>query len=1038
MPAPRPLRHLGFAIVRTPVLPMAQWLTHAAQGKGGDGWQCRADSAQRLFRRPLVAEAICIASPGLHARLKHWHWRLRDADDRKTLAAFERYLNRMCFRATPFGLFSTVSYAPLLPGQPWTLDEAAAGAAPERVARPDGEALFALCGQVQDGAPATATRYTVNASLYRVGTGYRYMDWTSTGSTGRNYQLGEIDGHPVIDELVERMGDRLLDCGSIAALLDDIGRREDVDVAALVDDLVAAKVLLPAVSVDPLNADPPGALAAALVRHPAHAAAGEELSRLNAMLRAVPPDHALEHYQHADRRIRELTGAAPAGLAIQVDAFRKHAGMAVDAGEVEAAIGALDWLMDRFSVRHGPLDSFCDSFTRRYGSGTVPLMEVLDPEAGIGFGQAAVSNKLLAALGIKRPPVPSAQVTLTPLDHLLLSMLQRDPGLMAAPEVTITRADAAGLALAREGSDGNGMTAVLNFPVLRTAERTAVLAGLDHEGTLNWLTRFCHGDERIAAAARAHARQVESESGAEIVHAEIAYLPQARAVNVLSRPPLWTWRVNLAEAAAEPGAHDLPVSDLMLSVRGKEVYLWSRRLRKRVIPHRTSAHRIEDGFNTAPYRFLCTLCSHGMRLPRLDWGEVFASLDYRPRLRFESLVLAPARWRIRAEALAQLQDGPQALRTLLAERRLPQRVELAEGDNRLLLDLDDEVDIEQLTRMAKKGRELLLVEVLDDLGDATHASDSAPAYRHQVVVPLHRTAPAAPAAAAFGRDLVQVPMDEALYVKLYGGQETLDGRVLPQVAAWVAHQRQQDAIGNWFFIRYAERGWHLRLRVFPRAGQDGPVLHSLVQLAEDLYQRGWIARFEFSPYERETLRYGGRAHVAANEALFGIDSDLAAAILCGQPFGPGAEPARWSVALLAIDALLRDYGLSLADRLALATRLAAGFRAEFGLPNRQLASLGDWYRRHGREMVAALRCDQRAPAWSVSLWRLLDSVSARRRALAGPLRAADPQLEMAASQVHMLCNRLFMAQNREFEVLVYDFLARAYRTLVSMPAAEEE
>jgi hypothetical protein len=44
---------------------------------------------------------------------------------------------------------------------------------------------------------------------------------------------------------------------------------------------------------------------------------------------------------------------------------------------------------------------------------------------------------------------------------------------------------------------------------------------------------------------------------------------------------------------------------------------------------------------------------------------------------------------------------------------------------------------------------------------------------------------------------------------------------------------------------------------------------------------------------------------------------------------------------------------------------------------------------------------------------------------------------MLASQVHMLCNRLFVAQNREFEVLVYDFLARAYRALAAMPGQDK-
>jgi hypothetical protein len=170
------------------------------------------------------------------------------------------------------------------------------------------------------------------------------------------------------------MADRILDCQSVAALVADIGSQEDIDLAALVEDLVAAKVLLPAVVVDPLHADPAGALAAALSRIPAHAAAGAQLAELNGRLHALPATQAIEHYPQADRDIRALAGIEPGHLPVQVDTFRRHPLMAVDAAEVEAAIGAFDWLMDRFSFRHGPLDSFCDAFSKRYGSGMVPLM----------------------------------------------------------------------------------------------------------------------------------------------------------------------------------------------------------------------------------------------------------------------------------------------------------------------------------------------------------------------------------------------------------------------------------------------------------------------------------------------------------------------------------------------------------------------------------------------------------------------------------------------------------------------------------------
>ncbi|GAB3459014.1 lantibiotic dehydratase [Massilia terrae] len=1020
MDAPRPLQHAGFAVVRTPALPMQEWLAHAASASGeGDPWQRRADSARALFRRPLVAEAVYIASPSFHARLKRWDWRLRGAVDRKMLAAFERYLNRMCFRATPFGVFSTVSYAPLEHRAGWTLDDAAARAPVERAVRIDGEAMCTLCEKLHNPAADPALRYAVNASLYRAGDGFRFVDWTHRGRADRAYQIGEIDSHPLVDALLERMGERRLDPAAIAALVDELAREEDIDLPGLLDDMVAARVLLPALAPDPLNAAPSAALAAALSQHPAHTGDGARLAHLGEGLRAIPAEHALEHYMHFDRAIRDFSGADPLGLSLQVDAFRRDPSMAVDAALVDAATLALDWLMDRFSVRHGPLDSFCDAFVQRYGNGMVPLMEALDPECGVGYGHTVMSDKLLAGLGIAGP-APRAQAALSPLDRHLLALVQHDPALLTAPEIRITRDDAASLPLTREGHGGSGMAMVLHFPMMG-GERAIALDGIDPDGAINWFSRFGHGEERIVEASRAFVRQVENGDGDDVLHAEIGFLAQARAVNLLSRTPLWSWRINIADPAIEGGACELPVSDLMIAVTGKDIQLWSRRLRKRVIPHLTSAHNAADPFNPPVYRFLCALRSHGMRVPKLAWGELFKQFDYLPRLRFESIVIAPARWRIAKASFPALQDGAPALRALVAERRVPRHVELVEGDNRLVLDLDDPIDILQLLRATKKGQDLLLAEVLDDMADAD------PAWRHELVVPLYRPSPAPVRQPAFARDLEQVPFAEALYVKLYGGQETLDKCVLPELAAWAAQQRKLGAANDWFFIRYADPGWHLRLRVFPRAGHDGALLAQLVQLAERLRGRGRIARFEFAAYERETIRYGGREHIGASEALFCIDSELAAAILAGEETAP-----RWQVALLAIDALLRDFGMHPSRKLALAEKLAAGYRDEFKLAKSQQAALGDLYRRHAREMLACLRRDAQAPVWSRELWNLLDGVSARRSALAAPLLAADAQLSIVSSHVHMLCNRLFMAQNREFEVVVYDFLARSYRALAAM------
>lgn len=1039
---------MGYSVPRMPALPIRDWVIHtrSAHGAGGDtddAWQRRADSARNYFLRPMVAEAIYIASPGFHDRLLNWDWRLRGSDDRKMLTSFERYLNRMCFRCTPFGMFSTVSYAPLQaePGQ-WLLDSAAAQAPIERAARIDGEALGILCEKL-NRVPDRETLYAVNASLYSIGDSYRFNDWKPGPGTDRIYDLAAIDGHPLIDALIRSMQGRAVGIATLENLLAERAQAEDIDLGALIEDLIKAKVLVPTISLDPLNANPTRALAATLAAHPTHAAVGERLRELDAQLRALAPATPVEQYIQLDREIRDLTGAKPKGVAIQVDAFRKHDNLAIDAARVEAAVAAIDYLSERFSFRYNSLDAFCDSFNRRYGRGAVPLMEALDNEAGIGYEAGVLPNKLLDKLGIRRRTDKRNPVTPSEFDELLLRLIQRDPMLLSSREIRLAREDVDQLPLARSGTDGPGMHAILHFPMMRQTDgaraRTTVLGGLGVSGAVHWVSRFCHGDQRLHEASREYARQVEAESPAEVIHAEITYLPNGRMANVLTRAPIWTYRINLVDPPIEPGAFDLSLSDLVLTVNGKEVCLWSRRLAKRVIPHLTSAHNAKQPRNLTVYKFLAALQTQGLRIPKLDWGTMFQAFEYRPRLRFEDLVLAPARWHIRGRTLAKLGrlpaagQGP-ALRAILAERRAPRRIELEERDNTLVLDLDDALDFEQLLRLAKKGRELVFSEVLEDF-DEEGLVDGELAWRHEVIVPLRRPAVAAARTAPppqFQRDQVKVPAAQALFVKLYGGHETLDTQMLPLALDWLARQRAAGNVERWFFIRYGDPDWHLRLRVFPPPGRHGQALVQLMQLAEQAQQAGIASRYEFSAYEREMVRYGGPRLIGHHEDLFCIDSDLVAAMLHGEVFS-AAQPARWAVALVAIDALLADFGLAVPQRLSLMAGLAASFKEEFRLSKQQTIALGDEYRKHARDVLAALRRSDQAPAWSRELYTLLDGVSARRRAVAAQIMRASPptshELSMVSSQVHMLCNRLFHAQNREYEVLVYDYLARAYRSL---------
>src|SRR3954453_2569686 len=102
------------------------------------------------------------------------------------------------------------------------------------------------------------------------------------------------------------------------------------------------------------------------------------------------------------------------------------------------------------------------------------------------------------------------------------------------------------------------------------------------------------------------------------------------------------------------------------------------------------------------------------------------------------------------------------------------------------------------------------------------------------------------------------PGSEWLYLKVYTGTSTADG-LLREVVGPVAREAlAQGAADSWFFIRYGDPEWHLRLRFH---GDPSRLLGEVLPLLSDavvpLLERGEVRRFELGTYERELERYGG-------------------------------------------------------------------------------------------------------------------------------------------------------------------------------------
>src|SRR5262249_45790050 len=139
---------------------------------------------------------------------------------------------------------------------------------------------------------------------------------------------------------------------------------------------------------------------------------------------------------------------------------------------------------------------------------------------------------------------------------------------------------------------------------------------------------------------------------------------------------------------------------------------------------------------------------------------------------------------------------------------------------------------------------------------------------HELIVPFVRARrpPAPPPARAPSCRPVKrsfPPGSEWLYVKLYSGPATADQVLREVVRPAVERALGSGAADGWFFLRYGDPDWHLRLRFHGAPDRlHGEVLPLVQAAAAPLCGDGRLWRVQLDVYQREVERYGGAEGVA--------------------------------------------------------------------------------------------------------------------------------------------------------------------------------
>lgn len=1030
----RGVKGIDFYLLRAPRLPLATLdaLNSSVTTELLDEY------FRRLFSDGELVDAIRIASDDLGGQLDSWLKAPTSRLPQKVGLSLFKYVLRMASRATPFGKFSGISLGAFT-------EHSGIGLSGKFL--PNVRFDMGFLGHISktllaDDAIRYTSNYKVNNSLYLQGDHYRFIEWKDVDGK-RSFQWSRVSKNPILQSVLQ-FAKVPVSFRQLVAHISGLGAPESSAMEYL-DLLINEQLLVSDLEPAIIGGNPFNTIHAKVKSAVQDSSLGAALTRLESRVK-----QAMDGKIPASAIKSEL-GVLENGWkgkdVVQVDTRIETVSNELHRNVRDAIIEEIEELVPlNYAPPPKQLLAFAQRFSSRYGGQEVPLMEALDQDRGIGYGERAGQyldvHPLIKGLGLtvdKR------------MDHLhnqirgavYLKHWESGGFSPEQPEVFVSEFLPSLNSTIHLGDlpvTGFvfGELMAKDFNAINRGDFRFNLLSCSGPSALPLMTRFSHLDPRLESKLRDCASLEDSRCGDALI-AEIVHLPEDRMGNVMQRPRLREYEIPFLGNSTVSDAYQIPLTDLYVSVKDGKVWLRSGRLNKFVIPRLSCAHNFRYGVTA--YQFLCDLQYQSNALDiSWDWGEL-KKLPYLPRVSHKHLILSRAQWQIPKGALESMQsDTDDALvDRLVTLFKLPEIVVLAEADNELILNLTNPFARKILVDRVKKGN-VKLMECLLDLGSPVSDSDGLH-YANELIIPFY-TGSEVQGTPDLGDGLQGrlvrsfPPGSRWLFAKIYCGERDSDYLLADQIARIVLTLKQRKLIEKWFFIRYRDPEPHIRLRFQIKEGLPESVFAQLMEVTaenlDSLVRSGVIHRFVYDTYEREVERYGEDTMETCEE-IFRIDSEYILQAIADF-LRPDGHHTCWMYAVSGVDDMLSAFGADDQEKLRIVDTWFDAFAIEFKLDKETKKKMGNRYREFRPKLESVLNGDADIGGLSDELRQIRISCLVDAFIPFNGLQR-EKAVSILANLCHMYLNRIFFSNQRENEMVVYHFLGKFYLARIKKDGA---
>ena len=1011
------------------------------------------EKLKNILTDETFLEGLFLASPTLFRELQKWLNGIGHNKEEllKLLIACHKYYIRMCTRCTPFGMFagSTTGFIADKPTELRFHDVKL-----RKIADFDMGFLSEISkGIIEQTKVDYKLRFRANDTLYKVGDQLLFTESVSVNGRSENI-LSSVSESLYINKVLTKSKNLIAFGELVEVLKSEYASITVLRIEKFLQDLISSQILIselnPQVTGDNFSKRIIGIIKATGQN-------GQTFSLLDEAYHQLRDENLnLNSIIALDKKLRSQFNHRNVSETLQETLFFDMEENSINAGVIReiTKYSQMLWELEMPEIS-AELNSFKQRFEKKFEGREVPLLHALDTEVGVGYASAINGTTEHMPL-LKNIVIRAAENVVPKSVNDVYSLVQKVIKSFFRTGSKVIQIDELDIANVREKQrQKKGIDKYQNGSKFIYGSIIASSTTKLDQGNYKFLAkhlfnysagrmsgRFASGDPVLKLKLGQLALD-EERHNSEFILAEVLHNPGGHAINVVSRPSLRKYEIPINCSPSVPDDQVINLQDLLVSINNGRIVLRSKSLNREVLPQMTNAFNVQRG--EPLLKFLSDLQHQHMRnYFAWNWYDYYDE-EYLPRVEFKKLILTRARWSLKKNDNKRHATVEAFKENFLLTRKrldIPRFVTLIQGfDNELCIDLENDFCLRHLHRHLKHEDAVLLEFLHTD--DDCFIQDKDGVYCNEVIIPYGTKQPAYPDPYAMVNEnytkvkKVFLPGSEWLFLKIYGGNKSLDYFLKTELLPLCDELIKAGYIDKWFFIRYEDPDRHLRIRFhFPaNVNPISKILLKLNQVISSQVSDNKISKVLIDSYVRELERYTAN-FMEDSEELFFFDS-IAVCHFLGKLDGDEGEENRWMGAVYSINLLLSDFDLNVTEKHQIIQELSNTFFQEFASSDITAKalnySLNNKYRDKSH-LIKSLLTGDMLPDQN-QLFVDFDKRSVHNKRILERMKtdlefSHKVKVHLLKSYIHMSLNRIFLSRSRNHELVIYHFLKKIYTTEV--------